>query len=649
MKYSLSTRLFILLCLLCCAFLLDAQPLSIADLKKKDQKKYTLAREHLRLSMFDEANHVLKSLIAKYPDCHDVLILQSEVHFRSGNLHSAVEVLKDAIQLEHPNRSKDLYSLARIYEEMIKPDSAIHYYQVFLDSDSSEEKLRRRSTEAIRKMIFVKKAMEAPLDITPIKLSSAINTDAFSEYWPSFSVDGQTMIFTRGSNGQEDFYMSALDQDGEWQMAIPIENLNTPQNEGAHSISADGEFIVFTGCNRRDGIGSCDLYFAQKQGENWTKPKNFGRGINTPGWEGQPTLTSDGKGMYFVSNRANGLGGKDIWYTKQNQEGKWMVPKNVGSPINTSKDDSAPFLHFDGIHMYFMSLGHLGLGGGDIFMATNQLGQWQEPVNLGYPINTPDEEGALAISPDGQFGYFARGEKSKLKITSYQGHDIYRFELPDHLRPMPVSIIEIQVLDKITDRPIPALVELFVADQPHIRSSFSFNPDETSQQITVNINQEYGMHVSAEEHIFYSEKVKIDSAFTGETKKLIVRLERVVAPDPDEPLREPIVLKNVFFKTGSATLDQKSHIELDRLVDLMKEENQLVIEILGHTDDVGSDALNLELSTNRAKSVFDYLVDHGIEENRLSYKGFGKGLPIASNETAEGRQRNRRTEFLILE
>lgn len=157
------------------------------------------------------------------------------------------------------------------------------------------------------------------------------------------------------------------------------------------------------------------------------------------------------------------------------------------------------------------------------------------------------------------------------------------------------------------------------------------------------------MHVSADEHIFYSEVVKIDSVFAGETKKLIVRLEPILTPDTDVPLREPIVLKNVFFKTGSATLDQKSHIELDRLVNLMKEEPHLMIEIRGHTDNVGAETLNLELSTKRAKSVFEYLGDHGIEVNRLTYKGFGKSQPIASNETAQGRQQNRRTEFLILE
>jgi outer membrane protein OmpA-like peptidoglycan-associated protein len=649
MKYFQSKHVLTLIALLCCAFTLSGQSVSIADLKKKDQKQFSLAKEHLRLSRFEQASQVLKKLITKYPDCHDALILQSEVQFRSGNIQPAIEILKDAIRLDHPNRAKDLFSLARIYEEVVKPDSAIHYYQAFLNSDSHEEKLRGRSSAAIQRLLFVQNAIENALDITPVKLSSSINTEAFSEYWPSFSVDGQTMIFTRGSSGQEDFFMSTVDQDGKWQMAVPIENLNTPQNEGAHSISADGHFIVFTGCNRRDGIGSCDLYFSQKEGAQWTKPKNFGPGINTPGWEGQPTLTSDGKGMYFVSNRANGLGGKDIWYTKQNLKGQWMVPKNIGSPINTPKDDSAPFLHFDGIHLYFMSLGHQGLGGGDIFMSTNHLGEWQEPVNLGYPINTSEEEGALAISPDGQFGYFARGAKSKLKITSYQGHDIYRFELPDHLRPRPVSLIEILVLDKITDEPIPALIELFVADQPHIRSSFSFQPDEKSQQITLNINQEYGMHVSSNDYVFYSEKVEIDSAFAGETKKLIVRLERIFSPDTDEPAREPIVLKNVFFKTGSAILDQKSHVELDRLVNLLKEEPQLMIEIRGHTDNVGAEAMNLELSTMRAKSVFDYLVNQEIEMNRLTYKGFGKSMPISSNETADGRQQNRRTEFLILE
>jgi outer membrane protein OmpA-like peptidoglycan-associated protein/tetratricopeptide (TPR) repeat protein len=627
----------------------NAQTIRVSDIKKKDQKKFARANEFSRFSQYAEAQDLLSELISKYPNFYEAIVLQSEAHFRSGELGLAADYMKRALDLKPEDKHQNLFTLARIFQQMVKPDSAIHYYQAYLKTNPSNKKFRAKAEKEIKTLKFLQNAIANPVDISPIKLSPNINTEVYSEYWPSFSVDGRTMYFTRGLNGQEDFYKSILNSEGTWEKAEPVNELNTPQNEGAHAISADGKMIVFTGCNRRDGMGSCDLYYALKKQDKWTKPENFGKEINTPGWEGQPTLTADGRGIYFVSNRAGGLGGKDIWYSKQNAKGQWMPPKNLGIPINSSKDDGAPFLHFDGMHLYFMSHGHQGLGEGDIFVSTNHLGQWQEPINMGYPINTPDEEGALSISPDGRYGYFARGEKSLSGITAFKKHDIYSFEIPLSLRPQPVVLIEMQIFDKATNEKIPANIDVFVPGENTIRSSFMFAPEDKMQLVTLNTEQVYGIHVNADEYLFHSEQVMFDTSYARETHQMIVKLEKIPMPELDFKMSEPIVLQNVFFKTGSSKLDQKSFFELDRLVKLLTGQPNLKIEIRGHTDNVGSSELNQNLSTERAKSVYTYLVEQGIEPVRLSYIGFGMDLPVESNDTPEGRQENRRTEFLILE
>jgi outer membrane protein OmpA-like peptidoglycan-associated protein len=445
------------------------------------------------------------------------------------------------------------------------------------------------------------------------------------------------MIFNRRINGDEDFYESDK-KNGQWQPAKPIAGkLNTNFNEGAQNISQDGEWLIFTGCNYPEGFGSCDLYisYKNKNGE-WSEAENIGRNLNTDAWETAPSLSPDKRDLYFSSTRAGGFGGSDIWVSHRSASGQWQKPENLGATINTNGDDGCPFIHADNQTLYFNSNGHQGYGMSDLFVTRkNEKGQWQEPSNLGYPINTIDDEGSLIVAADGKTAYYA-SDKGDFK----NGLDLYSFELRDDVRAQKTFWIKGKIYDKKTNAGLPSSVELTTIDSGYVLSKLQTD-EEGNYLTTLPEGKNYAFTVNRKGYLFFSENFTMTGNVSDSPLVINIGLQ---------PLEKgsSIILKNIFFDSKSAALQNISFNELDKVAALMKENPALNIQISGYTDNVGKPADNLLLSVNRAKAVVQYLQGKAIDAKRIIGKGFGEAKPIASNTTDAGKAENRRTELTVI-
>jgi outer membrane protein OmpA-like peptidoglycan-associated protein len=463
-----------------------------------------------------------------------------------------------------------------------------------------------------------------------------INT-ANDEYLPTATADESMLIFTRKINNNEDFYKS-VKVNGKWQTATYLsDQINTPEyNEGAQSISQDGKVLFFTGCNRPDGLGRCDIYISQKKGDDWSKPYDLPPPVNTPGWESQPSLSSDGRTLYFVSNRKGGYGGYDIWKSTLTGNG-WGEPENLGPNINTVYDEQSPFIHPDDSTLYFCSNGWPGLGGMDLFVSRlGKDGQWQKPENLGYPINTNGDENGLTLTANGKDAFF-----SSNNLSGYGGYDIYTFELPPNLRPHIVTYVKGTVNDAKTRQPLEAAVEIIdLQKNIPVYQDYS-DPDRGDFLATITSGKNYGLNISKSGYLFYSENFSLAGYQAKNPFNIAVLLQPI-------EIGSKVILNNIFFDSNKFDLKPESIAELDKLVEFMALNPTLNIEISGHTDDVGNDQANQILSGNRAKAVYQYLIDNEINASRLVYRGYGKTQPIAPNDSEESRKKNRRTEFKII-
>jgi outer membrane protein OmpA-like peptidoglycan-associated protein/tetratricopeptide (TPR) repeat protein len=484
---------------------------------------------------------------------------------------------------------------------------------------------------------YAKKHPDSSYVFAPRNLGPSVNSSD-PEYFPSLSIDGKELVFTRRvNNHNEDFYYSQLQPGGTWGPAKPMDgNVNTPMNEAAQNISQDGTWMVFTADGRRDGFGNFDLYISYKTANGWSEAYNLGGRVNSDQWDSQPCLSPDKKDLYFASRRFGGYGGSDIYVTHLLANGKWSEPENLGPTINTPEDEQCPFIHADNQTLYFTSSYWQGYGDEDIFYSRKgPNGAWSKPVNLGYPINTINREGTLFIAADGKTAYYASDRNDSRGST-----DLYSFELRQDVRPYRTLWVKGQVFDKKTGKGIPSNVELVDLATRQLVSSVQTNEDG-NYLVTLPVGKDYAFNVNRKGYLFYSDNYQLsknapDSAY-----------EKNIPLQPIE-LNATIVLNNVFFDVNKYDLKPESQVELDRLAQLMKDNPTLKIQISGHTDNVGKPADNLTLSNNRAKAVVNYLVEKGVSIQRLFAKGFGETQPVADNKTEEGRGKNRRTEAKVL-
>ncbi len=414
--------------------------------------------------------------------------------------------------------------------------------------------------------------------------------------------------------------------------------VNSSGNQGALCLSPDGMKLFITCCSRRDSYGSCDLYVSYRRGSSWSEPENLGPDVNSTAWDSQPCLSADGHSLYFVSSRRGGYGGSDIWKCILQPDGSWSSPVNLGDRINTSSNEMAPFIHEDGHTLYFSSSGHPGMGGADLFVSRqDSSGKWSKPVNLGYPVNTRNDEINLVINAGGDAAYI-----SSAKEGGFGNTDIYRFELPKEARPSPVSYVKGKVYDKNDGHPLAAAFELI--DMQSGKSVVSSVSDVTNGEfiLSLPVDKDYALNVSCTGYLFYSRNFSIhDGHEPGNPVNLDVPMQAML-------VGEKVVLHNIFFDTDKFDIKPDSKAELDKLVEFLGKNPGMKIEISGHTDNVGSVAHNLQLSQDRANSVFSYLINNGINKDRLSFKGYGETVAIDTNDTPEGRAHNRRTEFKVL-
>ncbi|SEP26332.1 WD40-like Beta Propeller Repeat [Niastella yeongjuensis] len=590
----------------------------------------------------------------------------------NGNYAESIKTLQDAIKLD-PRYLEAYLSIAGLYSEQKNYPIALENYEKAKAIDSNWFKEYdlpysinlagmgefQKALTAIDEFLAIpnlnpqskkaanyrRKTYQFAIDysnqhpagnykFSPQNMGDSINSNHL-EYFPTFTIDDKDFIFTRRVNGNEEFYESHF-ENGHWTKAAPLPgDINSNLNEGASNISQDGQWLIFTGCNFPYGYGSCDLYISYLTPEGWSKPENMGNRINTESWESAPSLSADKRDLYFASNRPGGYGGQDLYVCRQLPNSRWSDPENLGPEINTIGDESAPFIHADNQTLYFTSAGHLGYGGSDLFMAKKQGKGWSKPINLGYPINTIENEGSLVIAADGKTAYYTSD-----RTDSRGGLDLYSFQLRDDISPARTLWVKGKVFDKKTLKGLPSGVELTDLGTREVISRVQ--TDATGNYlITLPVGKDYAFNVKRRGYLFFSENFPLSQKAPDSTYKIDIPLQPIEA-------NASVVLKNIFFESGKFDLKDESTIELDNIFQLMKENPTLKIQISGHTDNVGKAADNLALSNNRAQAVVKFLVSKGIEQARLTFKGFGATQPVADNATEEGRAQNRRTELQVI-
>ncbi len=624
---------------------------SLQQLSKKDQKTYSKALNCLAKGETTKGIQKLEELVAKNPTFRVGLEKLNKAAYKAGHLDKSLNYLQQ-LRTTFPEQKRYYFWAAEVHEELQDFDAALEIINELAGHPELSEETTRATQRRIGELQFRKTAYTTPLDIKPIRLEGQINSTDM-EYHPGFSADGETMVFVRVSSGkfkQEDLYITHRTEQDSFELSRPISNINTPEfQEGAFTLSQDGQILVFTGCGQQGSVGGCDLYISFRKGDNWTRPKNLGPKINSRFWDAAPTFSSDSRTLFFASKRPGGLGGSDIWKVELDASNNWQDPVNLGDKVNTPENDESPFLHPDGKTLYFVSDGHIGMGSYDIFISRLEGEEWSAPKNLGYPINTSEREGGLFINLQGQRAYYSSQLSFVDTINKEQtGGDIFYFDLPTALRPQLVTYIKFNVTDAVTGSPLQSQVVITDLDSTTVTQSISTNQAGTTTSI-IDLGR-YAISVNKKGYLFHSENVDLDQvASSVEPINYNIALMPIV-PETKVVLKEskPIVLNNIFFETGSATLLPESDTEITTLTTLLQDNPSLIIRIIGHTDNVGRERDNLILSENRAKAVYSRILSAGVMPNRLSYLGKGEAEPIATNDTTEGRAKNRRTEFIVI-
>ncbi len=606
---------------------------------RRAQVSFEKAGNQLKNHQYDLAIASLKSAIELDTGFAAAYQQLGDIYRRQQNYADAASQYAHVIQLDSALTALTWFGLGESLLHNGRYQEALPPLRRYLATSGLGEAGKRLTMKYIADCEFSIRALQRPQSFHPYNAGLAINSP-YDEYFPRLTADYRNIIFTRKENNRENFYESSQDSSGEWQTALLLQGDINSQlyNEGAHCISPDGKYLFFTGCNRPEGLGSCDIYVSRREGDRWGAPHNLGAPLNSGGWEAQPALAADGQTLYFVSNRRGGQGGYDIWKSTLQGDGQWGEPRNLGPAINTIYDESSPYIHADNRTLYFASNGWPGFGEKDIFKSQlDSTGSWQEPVNLGYPINDHHEQSALTVSMNGKQAFF-----STRRDDAIGGLDIYSFDLPQAVRPHPVAYLKGIIVDAENESPIQANVTItdIVANQLVYNEQADY--EDGTFLAPLPFGKTYALHIKQPGYLFFSENYPLD-----DSTKINDAYEIRIALSPIK-VGSIGTLNNVFFEIDRYELLPKSKSDLDNLVEFLNLNKTVQVEIGGHTDDTGSEAHNQTLSENRAKAVHDYLLHAGIAASRLTYRGYGQSQPIVSNETEEGRQLNRRTDFKVV-
>lgn len=627
-------------------------PGSYTSTNKKAIKLYEEGKKYYEGRKDKEAEEVLIKTLKEddnFIEAHSAIAFLLMEHGRSNE---AIPHFEKAVAINPKFFPQNIYYLANAYMMVGNYDKAVSSYESFSKVERVNPQMKEAASKELVNAKFGALAVKSPKPFKPVNMGAGVNT-GYNEYFPSITADGKQFLFTRELKEgdkirQEDFYISSTDGK-KWQTAIPMTVVNTPGNEGAPSISADGTYMFFASCMEmsgdygspdRKGYGSCDIFYSQKVNGKWTKPVNVGPPVNTSNWETQPSFSSDGKTLYFVRGLISrgDIKEQDIYTSTIGPDGRFTPPVKLSDNVNTDEQEESVFIHPDNQTLYFSSAGHPGMGGLDIFMSRRQSdGSWGKAVNLGYPINTFKDENSLLVDPSGKLAYFASNRDG-----GFGSLDVYQFEMPDDIRPEKLTYVKGKVYNAKTKEPLEAKFELFdLETQQNVTESYS---DKSGQfLVTLTNNKNYIVNVARDGFLFYSDNFSLKGKPTDFDKPFLLDI-------PLQPIDtgNTVELKNVFFDVDKWELKPESKAELDKLILFLAKNSNVKIELGGHTDNSGKKEWNKTLSTNRSKSVYDYLITNGkIPAARLSYKGYAETKPKAPNDTPENKAKNRRTEFKV--
>ena len=628
-----------------------AQEYSVKD--KKAIRLYEEALSLLNQRQNALALQTLESLHQTTPAFIEAWLLAYETSYEMRSYDEAERFLGEAMQRDpsfYPNGYFFLGLMQMNRGAYAEAQSNLHQAQKFSSSNPQMVDYIKRN---LINCDFALEAIKSPVPFEPENLGSAVNSRE-PEYYPCITADNGYLLFTRlvpertAPNGrQEDFYISRSKDGGKsWEPAKPLYSVNTPMNEGAPTMSADGRLLVFTACELmgeygpgRDGFGSCDLFYAVRVGDNWSQPRNLGESINSAHWETQPSLSADGRTLFFVRGRhtREGIQNQDIYVSRRNASGTWSRAQSLSPNVNTPYREESVFAHPDGRTLYFSSEGYPGMGGLDIYVTRLQADStWSTPENLGYPINTHNDENSLMVEAGGKRAYFGSN-----RVGGLGDLDLYRFDLPEKSRPVEVLFTAGTVFDRTTKKPVQAEFELVDLETGNVVVQNLSDAKSGNFLVTLPKGRQYALSAEADGYLFYSATVNLREGSDQVGQSIEVPMAPIKAG-------EKFVLRNIFFDTDKSDLKAESFSELSRVVRLLHENPEVRLEVGGHTDSEGDAAYNQKLSESRANEVMRYLINQGIDSSRLTSRGYGENAPVTTNETAEGRAQNRRTELTVL-
>lgn len=658
----------------CFSVFLNAQNVDFVEQNFPDKKKELFDI----IKLINQANTILET--QDYPDYEYVMSLffkaynfnpnSAKLNFKigttylnNGGLDSAIVYLNKAIQLDADVDKNILLMLGQAHHLKMEIDKALEYYtQYKLNNQKDKTSVEYiNGDRKIKEIANLKQMVANPLRVKIDNLGNTINTK-FSEYGPIVNADESQLFFTsnneregealsKGKKGyvfSEDIYISNS-HDTIWESPLnPGMPLNSYGQDAVVGISPDGQTLLIY---KSDGGG--DIYYCKLEGNIWSRPKPLDKTINSKSHESTASFSYDGRTLFFDSDRPGGYGEHDIYMSELDDNGVWGPAINLGPTINTAKDEINVFCLSDGKTIYFSSSGHIGVGGYDVFKSSFEKKKWTKPANIGYPINTPYHDNFFSITADGKHAYY-----SSEKIGGHGSTDIYRVTfLPPAIindslgyskdssqlsvnESPKLTLVKGSIVD-INGVPIKAKIEIIDLNTNKVIAVFESNSETGKYMISLPSGKNYGVNVSAENYLFVSENFDISEAEGFVEVKKVIPMQKAEAG-------AKVVLNNIFFQSGSATLNKTSTNEIETLVKMLTSNPTMVIEISGHTDNTGSKDVNEKISIDRAKAVASQLIKKGIVASRIVSKGYGFEQPIASNDTEEGRQKNRRTEFKIV-
>lgn len=595
---------------------------------------------------------MLQKVLVLDPKSAEACIKMGLIYELNGQKDEAVRQYERSIELQPdaPQTLPSYHKTGDYYFKLGQYEKALPYFEKTVAKTSFATSIHKRAKAQILNCRFALESVKKPLTFNSLPLQKPFNEFA-SQAFPVLTADNETIFFTQNSGNENIFYSTRADS--VWRAPISIsDTINTPQNEGTCSISADGRTLVFAACSRPDSRGGCDLYIVGKTGSTWGVPQNMGDAVNSYDWDSQPALSADGRTLYFSSERTGGLGKADIWVSKMLLNGQWGKPTNLGKTVNTAGEDKSPFIHANGQTLFFATDGLVGMGGLDLFYTENLSDTaWSKPVNLGYPINTQEDQVSLFISADCQKGYYTLDQHNNPQLRQEAFLDkkspmkvlLCSFDLPDEIKAKchQTNYLKGTVYDAKTNQKIGADIELIDLKTNQTKALMSADAQTGAYLTVLNNGAKYALYVNKPGYFFKS--LSFDYSQKNNTNGVLLDIALT-------PLQKNSrdVLSNLFFDSGQFSINEDSKTELEKLAKFLKTNALLRVEISGHTDDVGNERENLVLSQKRAKTVVAYLLQLGIDPARMVASGYGKTRPLVVNATEENRRQNRRIEWRIL-